>query len=75
MRLLLLRVPKAVADQRRERRIAEAKRRGHTVSALTLALADWTLLITDVPCCQLFPALKLVRMGDRKGRPYILCGF
>ena len=53
MRLLLLRVPKAVADERRERLIAEAKRRGHTVSALTLALADWTLLITDVPCCLL----------------------
>jgi hypothetical protein len=63
MRLLLLRVPVAVAEQRRERLIAEAKRRGHTVSELTLALADWTLLITDVPCSRLsvFEALVLLR--------------
>jgi hypothetical protein len=37
MRLLLLRVPKDVADERRARQQAEAKRRGQTVSAETLA--------------------------------------
>jgi len=65
MRLLLLRVPKAVADERRERLLAEAKRRGHTVSALTLALADWTLLITDVPCARLRISEALVLLRER----------
>ena len=65
MRLLLLRVPKAVADQRRERLVAEAKRRGQTVSPETLALADWTLLITDVPCSQLSLLEALVLLRER----------
>ena len=65
MRLLMLRVPKAVADQRRERLQAEAKRRGQTVSPETLALADWTLLITDVPCSQLSLLEALVLLRER----------
>lgn len=65
MRLLLLRVPKAVADERRERLQAEAKRRGQTVSAQTLALADWTILITDVPRRQLSLAEALVLLRER----------
>src|SRR5205085_2651358 len=48
MRLLLLRVPKAVGDERRADLLAEASRRGQTVSQETLWLADWTVLITDV---------------------------
>jgi Transposase DDE domain len=65
MRLLMLRVPKAVADQRRERLVAEAKRRGQTVSPETLALADWTLLITDVPRSQLSVLQALVLLRER----------
>jgi hypothetical protein len=65
MRLLMLRVPKAVADQRRERLLAEAKRRGQTVSPQTLALADWTLLITDVPRTQLSLSEALVLLRER----------
>jgi hypothetical protein len=46
-RLLALKVPQEVADQRRRRVRAEAKRRGRTPSALALALAGWTILITN----------------------------
>ncbi len=48
MRLLLLRVPKAVGDKRRKDLLEDARRRGQTVSAETLRLADWTVLVTDV---------------------------
>lgn len=48
-RLLSIRVPQQVADQRRQRLHEEAKRRGHTVSKARLALADWTLLVTNIP--------------------------
>lgn len=65
MRLLLLRVPAAVADERRERLRAEAKRRGQTVSPETLALADWTMLITDVPRRHLSLAEALVLLRER----------
>ena len=65
MRLLMLRVPKEVADQRRERLLAEAKRRGQTVSAQTLALADWTLLITDASRQQLSLGEALVLLRER----------
>jgi len=65
MRLLMLRVPKAVADQRRERLLAEAKRRGQPVSDETLALADWTLLITDVPRQHLSLVEALVLLRER----------
>jgi hypothetical protein len=53
MRLLLLRVPKAVADQRREDLLADAQRCGEPISEETLRLADWTMLITDVPAKRL----------------------
>lgn len=48
MRLLLLRVPKAIADKRREDLLRDGQRRGQTISEETLHLADWTILITDV---------------------------
>ncbi len=65
LRLLMLRVPKAVADERRERLQAEAKRRSQNVSEETLALADWTLLITDVPAKRLSLAEALVLLRER----------
>jgi Transposase DDE domain len=65
MRLLLLRVPKAVGDQRRERLLAEAKRRGTTVTQETLALADWTILLTDVATARLSLPEALVLLRER----------
>ena len=47
-RLLALRVPQEVADQRRRLR-EEAKRRGRAPNAEALALAQWTIFVTNVP--------------------------
>ncbi len=44
MRLLLLKVPKQVGEQRRQDLLRDAQRRGQTVSEQTLRLADWTIL-------------------------------
>lgn len=65
MRLFMVRVPKAVAQQRREGLQAEAQRHGRSVSPETLALADWTLLITDVPRSQLSLPEALVLLRER----------
>lgn len=48
-RLLAIRVPQAVADQRRRRLKESARAGGHGVPRQTLALAGWTLLVTNVP--------------------------
>lgn len=62
-RLLAARVPPQVAQQRRRRLRAEAKRRGRTPSAHQLACCDWTLLVTSVPATllSLREALVLAR--------------
>ena len=65
MRLLMLRVPRAVAEQRREEMREEAKRRQTTVSEEALALADWTLLLTDVPAKRLSFEEALVLLRQR----------
>ena len=65
MRLLLLRVPKAVADQRREDLLVDAQRRGEPVSAETLRLADWTMLLTDVSARRLRFEEALVLLRER----------
>lgn len=52
VRLLAIRVPQAVADQRRRRLKASARSGGHGVPKQTRALADWTLLVTNVPAAQ-----------------------
>jgi hypothetical protein len=46
-RLLALRVPQEVADQRRRRLRAAAQKDGKMVSAATLALAAWTIFLTN----------------------------
>ena len=48
-RLLAVRVPLAVAHERRHRLRATARKKGRTVSARRLALAAWTMLVTNVP--------------------------
>lgn len=48
-RLLAVRVPPAVAAQRRRRMTAEAKRRGQPIHPERWALAGWTILATHAP--------------------------
>jgi hypothetical protein len=55
-RLLAVRVPQEVADQRRRRLRAAARDRGRAPSAARLAWCDWTLLVTNAP-----PALLTLR--------------
>lgn len=52
-RLLAVRVPPAVARQRRRQLHAEARRRGQAVSQERLRLADWEVFITNIPAEQL----------------------
>ena len=49
VRLLAIRVPQEVADQRRRRLRTAARRKGQAVSARRLALADWTIFVTNAP--------------------------
>lgn len=48
-RLLAVRVPQEVAEQRRRKLREEAQRRGKPLSARRLALAEWTILVTNLP--------------------------
>jgi len=48
-RLLAVRVPQAVADKRRQHLHTEARHKGQTVSQTRLALAEWTIFITNAP--------------------------
>jgi hypothetical protein len=48
-RVVAVRVPEKVAAERRRKLHAEAKRRNKTPSALKLALADWTVFVTNIP--------------------------
>lgn len=48
-RLIALRVPAAVAAQRRRRMRQDARRRATPIDPDRLALADWTILVTNVP--------------------------
>lgn len=62
-RLLAVRVPPEVANQRRRRLRREARDHGKTPSAEILAWADWTLLVTNAPAplLSLREALVLLR--------------
>jgi hypothetical protein len=59
-RLIAVRVPQEVADQRRRRLRTEAQRRGQTISARRLALAAWTIFITNAPPARLRAEAVLV---------------
>lgn len=48
-RLIAVRVPQEVANQRRRELHADARRRGQAVSRARLRLADWTLFCPNVP--------------------------
>jgi len=64
-RLLIERVPQEVADQRRRRLRAAARQKGRTLSETVLALADWTIVITNVPEQMLSVAEALVLLKVR----------
>lgn len=64
-RLLAVRVPAQVAEQRRRRLRKEARRKGRTASARHLALADWTILVTNVPADRLTMNEALVLLRAR----------
>ncbi len=65
MRLLLLRVPKKIAEKRREDLLADAQRRQQPISEETLRLADWTILLTDAPANRLRFEEALVLLRER----------
>ena len=49
VRLIMLRVPEEVAEQRREQARQQAHEHGREVSAESLYLAQWTIVLTNVP--------------------------
>jgi Transposase DDE domain len=65
MRLLLVRVPKAVGDERRADLLRDAQRRQQTVSEEVLRLADWTMVLTDAPRQRLRLEEALVLLRER----------
>jgi hypothetical protein len=65
MRLLMVRVPTEVAEQRRQNLLKDASRRARPVSAHALELADWTILLTDVPSKRLRLEEALVLLRER----------
>lgn len=58
-RLICLRVSEEVANERRRKLIKNAKKKGRTPGQLSLRLAEWTLMVTNVPV-QWLPA-KMAR--------------
>src|SRR5260370_3202011 len=65
MQLLMLRVPKAIADKRREDLKADAQRRQQPVSEEALRLTEWTILITDAQAKRLPFQAALVLLRER----------
>jgi len=63
-RLLAVRVPEQVAQERRERVLADAKSKGRKVKPETLALCEWTVIATnlDPQHLTLAAALLLLRL-------------
>jgi Transposase DDE domain len=65
MRLVMQRVPAAVAAERRRKLEQEANRWQRPVATQASRLADWTLLLTDAPITLLHPAEALVLVRER----------
>jgi hypothetical protein len=65
MRLIALRMPQEVADQRRRRLRAAHRSKGKTPAARTLALLAWTIVITSVGEERLSVAEALVLLRAR----------
>jgi DDE family transposase len=65
VRLILQRVPEEVAEQRRKRIRQEAQDHGHEPSEEVLYLADWTIVVSNVPRRLLSVEEALVVLGVR----------
>jgi hypothetical protein len=65
MRLLMMKVPEAIAQQRREHLRAEAARRQEAVSEQALELCGWLLLLTDVSAKRLSLQEAIVLLRER----------
>jgi hypothetical protein len=52
-RMLIQRVPPAIAQARRARLAYRAERKAQPVSPVSLALADWTIMLTSLPATRL----------------------
>lgn len=65
MRLLMLRVPDEIAEQRRQRLLSEASRKSEQVSAQALELCQWLLLLTDAPAKRLSLQEAIVLLRER----------
>ena len=65
LRLLIIRVPEEVAKLRRADLEAEALRRNRPIRQRAWELADWTILLTDVPAHLLSLQEALVLLGER----------
>jgi hypothetical protein len=59
-RLVAVRVPPAVAERQRRKAREEARKHGRVVSAARLALADWFVVVTNVPPDRLSPEEVLI---------------
>jgi hypothetical protein len=64
-RLLAVRVPQEVADQRRRQLRTVARRKGRAANRVCLALANWTILVTNVPADMLSVQEALVLARTR----------
>jgi hypothetical protein len=64
-RLLAVRVPQEVADQRRRRLRETARKQGRAATPESLALCAWTVLVTNVPAEHLTVREALVRARAR----------
>ncbi len=65
MRLLMVRAPKELAEQRGQDLRLDASRRGRAVSGRALALADWTVLLSDAPSKRLRLEEALILLRER----------
>jgi len=70
-RLVAVRVPQDVADTRRRRLRQAARDKGRQVSATRLALAAWTLFVTNVPANRL-TLREAVVLGRLRGQIELL---
>jgi hypothetical protein len=64
-RLIAVRAPQEVVDQRRRKLRQEAKEKGQTVSVLRLALAAWTVFVTTIPP-ELLSAAEALILGHAR---------
>jgi Transposase DDE domain len=65
VRLMIVKVPQAVGEQRRKDLLEEARRKGEAVSQEQLDLADWTILVSNVAAKRLSVPEALVLMRLR----------